>query len=79
MFQVPDRFAVRPAYALLLITWLTPAAPAFAQMGGEYSFSSASIEPLDAIVALVEEDVILRSELDLAISLNAGAISAKNS
>ena len=29
---------------------------------------SAGVEPLDSIVALVDEDVILRSELDLAVA-----------
>jgi len=35
--------------------------------GLEAQLGSASIEPIDSIIALVDEDVILRSELDLAI------------
>jgi len=34
----------------------------------EAQFDSGSIEPIDSIIALVDEDVILRSELDLAIA-----------
>ena len=33
----------------------------------EAQLDSGSIEPIDSIIALVDEDVILRSELDLAI------------
>ena len=35
--------------------------------GLEAQFDNAGIEPIDSIIALVDEDVILRSELDLAI------------
>ena len=35
--------------------------------GLEAKLGSGSIEPIDSIIALVDEDVILRSELDLAI------------
>ena len=35
--------------------------------GLEAQLGSSSIEPIDSIIALVDEDVILRSELDLAI------------
>ncbi len=35
--------------------------------GLEAQLDSGSIEPIDSIIALVDEDVILRSELDLAI------------
>ncbi len=34
----------------------------------EAQLGSGSIEPIDSIIALVDEDVILRSELDLAIA-----------
>ena len=36
--------------------------------GLEAQLDSGSIEPIDSIIALVDEDVILRSELDLAIA-----------
>lgn len=36
--------------------------------GLEAQLESSSIEPIDSIIALVDEDVILRSELDLAIA-----------
>jgi len=35
--------------------------------GLEAQLDSGGIEPIDSIIALVDEDVILRSELDLAI------------
>jgi len=36
--------------------------------GLEAQMDSGSIKPLDSIIALVDEDIILRSELDLAIA-----------
>ena len=46
---------------LFLLASVTVTAGLEAQLG------SGSIEPIDSIIALVDEDVILRSELDLAI------------
>jgi len=53
-----------PAVALFAMAVSLPAATA-AQSGNP--FSSDAVQPLDSIVALVDEDVILRSELDLAV------------
>ncbi|MGK2925726.1 MAG: peptidylprolyl isomerase [Lysobacterales bacterium] len=51
--------AALPAFLLVTALALSPAtAPA----------QSAGVQPLDSIVALVDEDVILRSELDLAVA-----------
>lgn len=47
------------AVAVASLCWLLPATPANAQ---------AQLQPLDAIVAVVDEDVILRSELDIAMA-----------
>jgi peptidyl-prolyl cis-trans isomerase SurA len=38
-----------------------------AQTPGDSAFSSPGVQPLDSIVALVDDDVILKSELDLAV------------
>jgi peptidyl-prolyl cis-trans isomerase SurA len=56
-----DRFRpVLAALCLLLAPCLLAPAPVAAQ--------STAAEPLDSIVALVDEDVILKSELDLAVA-----------
>ena len=47
------------AVAVASLCWLSPAAPATAQQ---------QLQPLDTIVAVVDEDVILRSELDIAMA-----------
>ena len=47
------------AVAVASLCWLSPAAPASAQQ---------QLQPLDSIVAVVDEDVILRSELDIAMA-----------
>lgn len=48
--------------ALLALTWA-------ALTGGlEAQLDSGGVEPIDSIIALVDEDVILRSELDMAIA-----------
>jgi peptidyl-prolyl cis-trans isomerase SurA len=47
------------AVAVAGLCWALPAAPAFAQQ---------QMQPLDRIVAVVDEDVILRSELDRALA-----------
>lgn len=59
MPQFHPRLAVLPAAFLLAVLVMGPAS-ATAQSG--------SVQPLDSIVALVDEDVILRSELDLAVA-----------
>jgi peptidyl-prolyl cis-trans isomerase SurA len=46
-------------FALASVTFAT---------GLEAQLDSGSIEPIDSIIALVDEDVILRSELDMAIA-----------
>jgi peptidyl-prolyl cis-trans isomerase SurA len=57
--QSPTLSANLPAALLCAAVMMTPlAAPA----------QSEGVEPLDSIVALVDEDVILRSELDLAVA-----------
>jgi peptidyl-prolyl cis-trans isomerase SurA len=57
--QSPTLSANLPAVLLCAALMLAPlAAPA----------QGAEVEPLDSIVALVDEDVILRSELDLAVA-----------
>lgn len=57
--QSPTRSANLPAALLCAALMLAPlAAPA----------QGTEVEPLDSIVALVDEDVILRSELDLAVA-----------
>jgi peptidyl-prolyl cis-trans isomerase SurA len=61
--------AFTPKLNLKTLAWLLVlpiCATAQAQSGS--SFSSGATQPLDSIVALVDDDVILRSELDLAIN-----------
>lgn len=41
--------------------------PSLALAQPDNPFSSSAVQPLDSIVALVDEDVIMRSELDLAV------------
>ncbi len=50
-----------------LTTALFALASVVVTAGLEAQLDSGSIEPIDSIIALVDEDVILRSELDLAI------------
>src|SRR3546814_14254568 len=47
------------AVAVASLCWMLPATPATAQQ---------PLQPLDTIVAVVDEDVILRSDLDLAMA-----------
>ncbi len=51
-----------------LTTALFALASVVVTAGLEAQLDSGSIEPIDSIIALVDEDVILRSELDLAIA-----------
>ena len=55
------------AVNILLIGALLAPVLAMGQAPASNAFPSASTEQLDAIVALVDDDVILRSELDLAV------------
>lgn len=68
MSQVPIQSPVSFTLAAALCAMLL-ALPALsiAQSQSGDSSSSKSMQPLDAIVALVDDDVILRSELDLAV------------
>jgi peptidyl-prolyl cis-trans isomerase SurA len=59
----PRSFSAAMLAVVLLV--LTPWAAVHAQAAP--AFPSGSVQPLDAIVALVDDDVILRSELDLAV------------
>ncbi len=54
-------------HLLLLFCLLSLPVSALAQSSGSDPFASSSVKPLDSIVALVEDDVILRSELDQAM------------
>src|SRR3546814_15212093 len=47
------------AVAVASLCWMLPATPATAQQ---------PLQPLDTMVAVVDEDVILRSELDIAMA-----------
>lgn len=58
----------KPSLHLLLLSCLLSLpVSALAQSSGSDPFASSSVKPLDSIVALVEDDVILRSELDQAM------------
>lgn len=59
--------ARRALLALLPLLATFPLAT-MAQTAPGTAFPSGSVQPLDSIVALVDEDVILRSELDLAMA-----------
>ena len=61
--SMTTRYVLPPLFAFLLA--LPVLATAQTPAGG--SFPSASSQQLDAIVALVDDDIILRSELDLAV------------
>jgi peptidyl-prolyl cis-trans isomerase SurA len=65
-----DRAASRPATrltALALASFLALPLPALAQVSN-IAVPAPSVMPLDSIVALVDEDVIMRSELDQALA-----------
>jgi peptidyl-prolyl cis-trans isomerase SurA len=62
MFRLPLNRLL--STALLAVTVGLPGST-LAQSGNP--FSSSAVQPLDSIVALVDEDVIMRSELDLAV------------
>jgi len=70
MTQVRPIPAFRPALTtatLILAAVLMSLAPSLqAQSAVNNPFSNSQVEPLDSIVALVDESVIMRSELDLA-------------
>ncbi len=58
----------KPSLHLLLLSCLLSLSFGVqAQSSGSDPFASSSVKPLDSIVALVEDDVILRSELDQAM------------
>lgn len=64
---VPVGPITRPAYKNALILALAIAA-ATLPAGLAAQTTRPAVEPIDSIVALVDEDVILRSELDLAVA-----------
>lgn len=67
MIQVPVKTKASLTLASLCILLLALPALSAAQTPSDGSSATKSIQPLDAIVALVDDDVILRSELDLAV------------
>ncbi len=62
--QTPVSFTLAAALSAMLLA--LPALSIAQSQSGDSS-SPKSMQPLDAIVALVDDDVILRSELDLAV------------
>ena len=68
MTHVPPTLMARHALLALLASLAALPAVSVAQTPAGNAFSSGSATQLDAIVALVDDDVVLRSELDLAMA-----------
>jgi peptidyl-prolyl cis-trans isomerase SurA len=67
MIRVPVKTTAPLTLASLFILLLALPALSAAQTQSDGSSATKPLQPLDAIVALVDDDVILRSELDLAV------------
>jgi len=66
MYPAPVTWTTRNTCMALTALLLALPAVSIAQSGS--SFPTSSVKEIDAIVALVDDDVILRSELDLAVA-----------